>query len=87
VYLFKKIELEPGQYWEKTAQGTKRLVQLNPTTGKEMYIFHSSMSEDDYITLFKLEIDLSSGRVSFKESIDVSKLDPNVFELFYDGDV
>lgn len=86
IHLYKKLELKPGQSWERQSDGSKMLVSVHPETGEKWFTLHYTVPDADRILICKAEVNIVSRTMTFVGETDWASLDPNRFELHYEDD-
>lgn len=74
-----KIPLEPNQYWEEI-DGERKLVRVDPVTGKKLYVLHRTPPE--VITIFKAVVDPETSEVTVLVDLDLSSFKGEDLEGF-----
>lgn len=84
ICLYKKRKMNPGEAWDRLPDGYKVLACTDPITGEKRYVIHDEVSDDDRVTLFRVEIEVPSHEVSIKEAVNPEEIDPSLYEIYYE---
>lgn len=84
LFLFKKIILKEGYYWERNSHGSKTMVSIHPDTGEKAIVIIYDVPNEDWVQIFQAEVNATTREVTFTQETILANLDPNDFELYYE---
>lgn len=82
-YLFKKRELQEGEYWERTEDGSKILVTQDPKTSEKHVAIDYTVHDTDRVILFEVLVNVVTKEARLVSHCKLDDLKESDFEIFW----